>query len=77
MQLKQGVDLGDFLKAACRCRENVCFATAGGDVLNLKSEISRYVFAVIAADEQQLLSGKILCSDPRDEQALCAYMEKE
>lgn len=77
MQLKHGVDLGDFLQAVCRCRETVCFATAGGDVLNLKSEIARYVFAVIAADEQQLLSGEILCSDLRDEQTLCAYMEKE
>lgn len=67
MRLIENVDLIKFLQQVKHCREDVLFTTKDGDILNLKSELSRYIFATVATKEDFILKGTIVCRQPADE----------
>lgn len=66
--------MADFSLAVNRCEGQVMFETKEGDVLNLKSELSKYVFLAVALDQKHLKSSKISCS-PQDAALLTEYIE--
>ncbi len=72
--LKPKIRMADFILAANRCGGEVIFETKDGDVLNLKSELSKYIFLAVSLDEKYLTSGKISCS-PQDAALLADYVE--
>ena len=65
MTLTSHTDFAAFLEAVQQCRGEVLFCTREGDKLNLKSTLSKYLFAALAGNE-----GKIVCQFPQDEEKL-------
>ena len=75
MHIKRSANLLDFLKAINICEADVLFCTKEGDVLNLRSELSRYVFAAIAPNAELVYSAEIICKNEQDYALLEAYWE--
>lgn len=76
MKLKTGADLPAFLLRTDQCPGEVFYVTPEGDRLNLKSQLSRYIFLAAANAESaaSLLSGNITCSEPEDLKILQPYL---
>ena len=76
MKLKTEATLVEFLQAAKQCRGEVLYKTTEGDVLNLKSQLSQYIFlAALASDKQTPLpNGEIVCDDETDYQILLPFL---
>ncbi len=72
MQLMEEADLFSFLSAVKQCKQDVFFKTAEGDVLNLKSTLSQYLFAAIS-DKVDLLKDSTICCANEDAQNLKQY----
>ena len=64
MTLTSHTDFAAFLEAVQQCRGEVLFCTREGDKLNLKSTLSKYLFAALAGNEELLRKGKIVCQFP-------------
>ena len=56
MKLKKDANLPDFLRTVAQCKDDVYFKTTQGDVLNLKSELSKYIFLAAAASPMDSFS---------------------
>ena len=54
MTLTSHTDFAAFLEAVQQCRGEVLFCTREGDKLNLKSTLSKYLFAALAGNEELL-----------------------
>lgn len=74
-RLKQRIDHIGFLKEIASCNADVWFTTPEGDRLNLKSALSKYLFASISGQEEQLIKGQIECEDPEDYKVLGQFLE--
>lgn len=74
--LKQEVNFHDFFKQIQQCSADVYYVTAQNDYLNLKSELSRYLFVSAAASKGILSDGQIRCKDPQDYEKLKEYLEE-
>ena len=72
--LKPEIRMADFVRAADHCEGEVTFETEEGDVLNLKSELCKYIFLAVSLDSKYLESGKISCS-PQDAALLADYVK--
>lgn len=72
--LKPKIRMADFIRAAGHCEGEVTFETEEGDVLNLKSELCKYIFLAVSMDSKYLGSGKISCS-PQDAALLTDYVK--
>lgn len=68
MKLKPSAPLVEFLHAVQTCQGEVFFTTENGDLLNLKSQLAKYVFLAIASSEDQALVslGEIQCGISAD-----------
>lgn len=73
MKLKENCDIVAFLHAVQQCRGEVFLVTKEGDRLNLKSTLSRYVFAVIAENGKLMAESRVECGEP-DRKVLEAYI---
>ena len=62
MTLTSHTDFAAFLEAVQQCRGEVLFCTREGDKLNLKSTLSRYLFAALAGNEELLRREKSCAS---------------
>lgn len=74
MHIKQSANLVEFLRIVNTCLGDVLFSTKDGDLLNLKSELSRYVFAALTPNTELLYSAVITCKDDRDYIRLEEYL---
>lgn len=65
MRLKDNVSPADFLRCVDRCAGEVLYKTQEGDILNLKSQLSKYLFliAVNAPQAAALRCGDITCEE--------------
>ena len=70
--LRHQIEPVHFLKAVNRCRGEVVLTTGAGDCLNLKSTVSRYIFAV-NADQQEFPESKI-CFEEGDYDCIREYL---
>lgn len=73
MRLNQNVNIPAFLLAVQACKGEVCFVTQEGDILNLKSVLSQFVFTAVIAGKLQSFDGFITVQDPQDEIRLRDY----
>lgn len=76
MKLKRKVNLVDFLLSAKQCEGEVFYKTEEGDILNLKSQLSQYIFlaALGSAHTSPLPDGMIVCQIPTDYEILSEYL---
>lgn len=74
MHLKSDIDLTEFLIAVSSCNGDVLFTTPDGDLLNLKSTLSRYVFVTAAMHPEMLSDGSIICKKQEDVESLHAFV---
>ncbi len=76
MKLRENCDLPAFLQAVDRCAGEVTFETEDGDILNLKSQLSKYIFLAAAASPSisVLPSGVVKWTDDTDGLLLTEYL---
>lgn len=74
MKLNPSCDFAHFLNTISQCSGDVLFETTEGDVLNLKSELCRYIFAVVASKPHLLETGTLTCKKPQDGELLKKYL---
>lgn len=76
MKLKKEAKLVDFLQAAQYCLGEVYYKTTEGDVLNLKSRLSQYIFlAALSSGKDALMpEGEIICDSPEDMETLRRFL---
>ncbi len=63
--LKNNTDLTEFVRCVQDCRADVFFVSEEGDRLNLRSELSKYLF-VTASARGLLSNGTIECQNRED-----------
>lgn len=73
MKLNPNMNVPAFLRAVHTCKGEVRFITKAGDDLNLKSELSQFVFAAVIAGKLQNLDGSIEVRNSEDAQLLKDY----
>ncbi len=71
--LKPDIRMADFILAVNHCEGPVTFETQEGDVLNLKSELCKYIFLAVSLEPKYLESCNISCS-PQDAALLTDYI---
>lgn len=76
-KLKKDADLAKFLIAVKSCKDDVFFDSSEGDVLNLASTLSQYVFCSIAGQESLLENGTIRCNNSADYTLLSDFLCEE
>ena len=59
--LKPQISMVSFLHTVDLCEGKVLFESADGDILNLKSQLSKYLFLTVAPDMKYLRHSKISC----------------
>lgn len=74
MKLKPNIDISRFLQDVQKCRGEVWFTTLEGDNLNLKSSLSRFVFAAAPSEQLDALNGDIRVQDRDDLPLLEAHL---
>lgn len=67
MRLNPNINTPAFLQAVQTCKGEVCFVTKEGDILNLKSVLSQFVFTAVIAGKLQNFEGFITVQNPKDE----------
>lgn len=77
MKLKKDADITKFLLAIKSCHGDVFYESSEGDILNLASTLSQYVFCSVASQPQFLENGVIRCNDPADHAILADYLEEK
>ncbi|KAB1438679.1 polya polymerase [Candidatus Galacturonibacter soehngenii] len=74
MYLKRDIDIKNFLLQVTKCAEDVFFETTEGDVLNLSSTLSQYVFCSISIQPEYWVTGTIRCANASDYKILSDYL---
>ncbi len=74
MKLKTDLNVVAFMNAVRKCSSRVCFDTAEGDHLDLRSTLSQFVFVSAAAGRLPELDAQISCSE-EDLPLLLPYLE--
>jgi len=74
MKLNPNCDFTNFMNTVYQCCDDVFFETAEGDVLNLKSDLCRYVFAVVVSKPHLLEHGTLRCKNAADACLLKEYL---
>lgn len=76
MKLKKNIAAADFLNQVDYCQGDIYYKTSEGDQLNLKSQLSKYLFlvAVNAPDSANLSEGEIVVNQS-DYELLKEYLD--
>ena len=74
MHLKTDVDILSFIRALKQCTGDVLFCTKEGDVLNLKSQLSQYIFASLTLRRDILTSASIVLKEEADQNTLAGFL---
>ena len=77
MLIKPKIDYSAFLRAIRLCKGEVTFQTDDGDLLNLKSMLSEYIFVTITADPDFIRNGRLICKNNSDYETLEEYLIPE
>ncbi len=73
-QLKDEFDLLSFLKTIDGCRGEVLFESSRGDQLNLKSQLSKYLFLTLKPGDPYLSGSQVECSE-EDGEKLSGFLK--
>lgn len=76
MKLKENIDVSALLATAESCSGDVFFHTKDGDILNVKSLLSRYV-VVSVCKPGELQHSRVVCTNEDDYNVLAEYLEPD
>jgi hypothetical protein len=76
MKLQKNADIAKFLIAVKSCSGDVFFESSEGDILNLASTLSQYVFYSVASQPQLLEDGIIRCDAQEDYAVLAEFLQE-
>lgn len=76
MKLKGKIDVNSLLETARTCKGDVFLHTAKGDILNLRSLLSRYTMISIMGNYQFLEGAQVVCVQEEDYQRLAEFLEE-
>jgi len=76
MELKHIMDSVAFFKAVDSCRGEILLHTKEQDVLNLRSQLCRFIFAVAFSEGSFLEGARVECADPGDYVLLRPYLKE-
>ena len=74
MRLKESISSVELFKAIDSCAGDVLLRTPEGDVLNLRSKLCRYIFAMAAAEQDFFRDARIDCKDASDYGVLSKFL---
>ena len=74
MIIKEGCSIAKFLEAVQHCDGDVFLSTQEGDLLNLKSTLCGYIFAVVINNVELRETSSIICKRKEDEKRLCKFL---
>ncbi len=74
LKFSTDIDIIPFLNAVKGCEGEVELRTPMGDVLNLKSELSRYLLVSVMAKPELIANAEIVCGD-EDASALEKFLK--
>lgn len=74
MYLKQPFNAVDLFKTIDCCSGEVLLRTKEGDILNLRSQLCRFIFAVAASEKSFFEGAEVECSAPSDYEILRDYL---
>lgn len=74
MHLQHNINIKDFLLSIKKCTGDVYYETTEGDILNLSSALSQYVFCSITLQPEHWITGTIRCSNTKDYEILVDYL---
>lgn len=74
MHLKSDIDIKNFLLRITKCKKDVFYETTEGDILNLSSALSQYVFCSISIQPEYWITGTIRCTDASDYKTLSDFL---
>ena len=77
MHLKPDTDITKFLLTVKHCQSDVFYESDEGDVLNLASTLSQYVFCSIASQPELWCNGVIRCKSENDYAILKDFLTDE
>lgn len=77
IKFREDVNLIQFLREVELCDGEVEFYSGQGDILNLKSVLSRYLFAALTGKKNLLSGGWIRCEKPEDRKRLDQFIKEE
>lgn len=77
MRLKTDIDITQFLSQVKKCSRDIYYETTEGDLLNLSSALSQYVFCSIANKPKYWKTGTVRCKDKADYQLLSTYLVED
>lgn len=77
MKLCGDIDLISFFRKVKMCEKEVTFCSGQGDILNLKSTLSQYLFASLVRRNDLLQSGQIVCGCKHDEKLLEMFLVED
>ena len=63
MTFNRKCNIADFLKAVSECHSDVLFCTNEGDSLNLKSTLSKFVFASVCMQGEFVDNGTVVFTE--------------
>lgn len=75
MKLQQNIASADFLEKVRCCEGEVLFQSDEGDILNLKSQLSQYIFITIVHRKDFSMKGSVECKNKEDYKILAEYLE--
>lgn len=74
MKSKKNIDIQAFLKEVLSCKGEIFYDTEYKDHLNLKSQLSKFIFAILYTKESNMLLGEITLHNPDDVYLLSKYL---
>ena len=74
MYLRQPINSVDFFKAIDCCTGEVLLHTQESDILNLRSRLCRFIFAVASAEGSLFEHAQVECTEPSDYALLSDYL---
>ncbi len=77
MKLREDINMREFFQCIVQCEGEVLLKSAEGDILNLKSALSQFVFAVILENKKKLKGMKITLEDENDRSIIERFLETE
>lgn len=76
MYLRTGINLEKFLDCISKCQGEVFLHTQEKDCINLKSQLSKYVFLFMCDHQNSLSDNKIVCEFENDYIVLKDYLQQ-
>ena len=76
MHIKKGTNFGQMIAVVKDCLGEVFLKSDQGDILNLKSTLSQYVFLSMGLDTD-IWDWLIECTEPQDYEALSPFLTQD